>query len=927
MKQLYTRALTFTILLIGILPALGQTTLVYWSFENTAGTAFGTGTFARVSSANQQGGPYFQGSDPLNGCAAPDGSFGQGYGIDNIDGVGRGASFSTSTVGQSNIEIQWDIRFTNAAVNTIRLQYTLNGSSWVNFDMTPCNTVKCQMADVISNGVYVAKSTTSNFRQIKVDLSSVAAITGKPNFKIRLVTANDPTNGNTLTAMNGSLGAGGAWRFDNVYIRSKPSFDAVLSGGGTTCGSPVNSTISANISGGLSPYTLVYSDGTNSTTVSGYTSNATINVSPSATTTYTLVSVIDNCGNPASTSGSAVVTVTPTATGLISTNQTICPGTMAADITLTGLTGSIVRWQKASSNGFTIGLVNYDSNQSTTLTSAEIGTVNTTVYIRAVIQNGACPIQYSNTIQISAQTATWNGTWSTAPSANHAVVFNGNFSSSGNVPGCSCRVNSGNVVFNSGHTLNITNGVTVAGGSLTFENNASLLQTNPSAVNSGAINYRRTTTPIRRYDYTYWSSPVDAQIMANLSPLTLSDKYFWWSPLIYNWATIVAPGLELMQPGRGYIIRGPQTYNITTPATYTGTFNGTPNNGDIPVNITVSGANNLNLVGNPYPSAIDADLFMSDPENTAAIGTGTTLYFWTHNTPITSLQYAFSDYATYNYTGGTGTSGVPGLNSNVPNGYIAAGQGFFVKGQATGTAKFKNSMRVSGNNNQFFRQAPIQKDRFWLDISNDKNAYKQVLLGYIPNATNDFELGYDAPIANGTNPVQLYSLLNAEKLTIQGRALPFQSDDVVPMGYSVTEAGTYRINLSDKQGLFLIQSIYLRDKLTGLDHDFAAGAYEFQTSAGVFDDRFEIHYQQTALSNPDFASSKAIIYQKENRLIVTSPTRIMKTVELFDMTGRRIATSQNPSADAIFEKTAATQPMVVKIQYQDGGTAAEKTVF
>ncbi|WP_163400110.1 fibronectin type III domain-containing protein, partial [Flavobacterium fluviatile] len=116
-------------------------------------------------------------------------------------------------------------------------------------------------------------------------------------------------------------------------------------------------------------------------------------------------------------------------------------------------------------------------------------------------------------VTITRAANTWDGTkWSktnntTLPTADDSIVFEGNYTLTSDISACSCTVNSGSVVVNSGRTLTITNEVTVNGGSLTFENNASLIQTT-NAINSGSIIYKRSSQPMKRYDFTYWSSPV-----------------------------------------------------------------------------------------------------------------------------------------------------------------------------------------------------------------------------------------------------------------------------------------------------------------------------------------------------------------------------------------------------------------------------------
>ena len=191
--------------------------------------------------------------------------------------------------------------------------------------------------------------------------------------------------------------------------------------------------------------------------------------------------------------------------------------------------------------------------------------------------------------------STWNGvSWSPAtPTGNTSLVFTGNYSSSGNLSGCSCTVTSGNVIFNTPDTLTLINGLTVAAGptaTLKFNNNASLLQTNDAATNSGSVTIERITQPMYRFDYTYWGSPVSLAsnftlgvFPGGLSPETLSDKFYSWIPTVANaggtWAQESAT--TVMNPIKGYIVRAPSTFsfNPLIKVPYTANIVGVPKNG------------------------------------------------------------------------------------------------------------------------------------------------------------------------------------------------------------------------------------------------------------------------------------------------------------------------------------------------------------
>ena len=70
---------------------------------------------------------------------------------------------------------------------------------------------------------------------------------------------------------------------------------SAISGAGTICaGDTAN--LNVSVTGGLSPFTITYSDGTTEFTVNNYASGSNIPVTPSTTTSYTLVSVVDANG-------------------------------------------------------------------------------------------------------------------------------------------------------------------------------------------------------------------------------------------------------------------------------------------------------------------------------------------------------------------------------------------------------------------------------------------------------------------------------------------------------------------------------------------------------------------------------------------------------------------------------------------------------
>ncbi|TRV27898.1 MAG: hypothetical protein EWV88_04065, partial [Microcystis wesenbergii Mw_MB_S_20031200_S109D] len=112
----------------------------------------------------------------------------------------------------------------------------------------------------------------------------------------------------------GAASSGGSFRLDDVTViglvtNPSPPNASVISGSTSVC-SGDSAVINVAITGGRSPYTLVYTDGTNNYTESNYVSGSSIVVSPASTTTYSIVSITDsNALVGTGNTGSAVITV------------------------------------------------------------------------------------------------------------------------------------------------------------------------------------------------------------------------------------------------------------------------------------------------------------------------------------------------------------------------------------------------------------------------------------------------------------------------------------------------------------------------------------------------------------------------------------------------------------------------------------------
>lgn len=716
-----------------------------------------------------------------------------------------------------------------------------------------------------------------------------------------------------------------------VYVRPS-SVPGTASGGATVCAG-INAT----------PLTLTgyvgniqwqsSTDNINFTNLSGATSDVYTAVNLTGTRFYRAIVTTNLCSSTLSNTVEVTVLPFPTA-GTISISGTtlstisVCSGSNSTLLNLVGSAGS-PQWQSSPDN------ITYSDIDGATSSSLTLTNVTATTYYRAVISSNLCGAsQTSSPILIKIPpVVTYNGFWSGIPSATTDVVVASNYVLANNLSVCSCQVGAGaQVTIPSGRTLQVQRDITVdPAGSLTVENTGSILQIDDTAINSGSITYKRNTMPLKQDDYTYYSSPVAGQTLGGVASPSF---HYSFDTLSNTW--VGETPITFMVPGKGYIVRAPDNLDYTSPQILTTFFMGTPINGLVTAPISKAGDNKYNLIGNPYPSAIDIDRFILDPANTNLING--TIYLWSHNTAISAdnpgpdtLNYNGSDYAKYNLTGGVSTANPALTGGNIPTGKIAAGQGFFIEANdnlADGTypAVFSNRMRIIGQNTQFFRTAALMqtptasdKNRFWLGISNAAGLYNQTLVGYVDGATNGFDTKFDGRVYSAGNPVSLYSLLLPERLCIQGRALPFDTSEIIPLGYTALVAGDFQIALDAYDGLFEGQDIFLHDIELDTYHNLKTAPYSFTTEAGTFEERFEIRFN-APLSNEDFETAPVRISYFDGAIRIASDTSSIESVVIFDLLGKRLFTETDMVSTSleIPRLPVANQMVIVKVVLDNG---------
>ena len=211
-----------------------QTVITEWTFEenpllpneiNPTPTS-GIGSASIIGSMTT----LSRGTGSTTGCTQASGTGSWAIGSANPGTINEssGAQFLVPTTGYQGIQFTYDQRMSNTATRTERIQYTLDGTIWVNFDVDASNsTISCNGSydnGRFDRGNTLGQNMSDSWSRKTVDFSSVAGVSNNPNFGVRIVAAHFDATGQFRQANNSlNVATGGTWRFDNVRVTAIPA--------------------------------------------------------------------------------------------------------------------------------------------------------------------------------------------------------------------------------------------------------------------------------------------------------------------------------------------------------------------------------------------------------------------------------------------------------------------------------------------------------------------------------------------------------------------------------------------------------------------------------------------------------------------------------------------------------------------------------
>ncbi|WP_333695136.1 T9SS type A sorting domain-containing protein [Flavobacterium sp.] len=515
-------------------------------------------------------------------------------------------------------------------------------------------------------------------------------------------------------------------------------------------------------------------------------------------------------------------------------------------------------------------------------------------------------------------------------------------------------------------------------GHIYLRNDSQVLQkTTSTSANSGlgVLSVFQEGT-VNNFQYNYWSSPVGsvgvgsgnlpfritqlhqpatlltsspAVMMSNsaldglANPLSIARRWvykFLSSETYSDWLYVGVGGIGA---GEGFTMKGTSGTDNTSVLGVVNNpgsrqrydFRGRPNDGNISISI-VNGKSTL--TGNPYPSAIDLRQFLVDGYNGGAGLIDGTALFWEHDKSVNSHILAayrggygvyngttnlYTPATFYNYDGAGNQTTVASSPMNYyERRFSPIGQGFMLRGIATGTLQMRNTYRVYVkenvlNQSQFERNSNIQQvsstDEFYDAIPNVANidytqisklptphlkintllnnqAVRQVLLCFMDAAVDGLDGGDSkSPDSGGNLPFDTYFYLANDEYVHSTTS--FDITKRFPLGFKNTSSAVFKIQVAEMVNFSQADEVYLHDKVTGLYHDIKNQAYEFGIEPGVHNDRYEITFLSTQLSlDENEPKSLQVIQNNELAQIqIYNPNRLeIQNVAVYDLSGKLI---------------------------------------
>jgi hypothetical protein len=317
-----------------------------------------------------------------------------------------------------------------------------------------------------------------------------------------------------------------------------------------------------------------------------------------------------------------------------------------------------------------------------------------------------------------------------------------------------------------------------------------------------------------------------------------------------KWPSI--DGNTTLTNGQGYrvFVRGDRSISLTTLNTTNNAttiwVNGTYPSGTItlPVTYTSTGGQGWNLVGNPYPSAIDW--------NASSGWTKTNI-----NDPIAIYRPSTNSYAYYTTTGN--------VSINDGSNIIGSGQAFWVKANASSPALTCTEAvkTTSAPITLLLKTTPSNQLR--IKLTQDSTNIDETLIVFGEKYNDGFIENEDiGKLVNAT--VNISSILSKELYTAINFTSNNYTEKTIPLSVWGNSNGNYQLDLTQVSGFDKAVSIYLKDKylntVTLINENKLINFSISDDSLSKGDERFELIFKNSATNTEQelFSNDQLFVY-------------------------------------------------------------------
>jgi len=359
-------------------------------------------------------------------------------------------------------------------------------------------------------------------------------------------------------------------------------------------------------------------------------------------------------------------------------------------------------------------------------------------------------------------------------------------------------------------------------------------------------------------------------ISAPIDNATVNNMYFNGNPDLWmnsydesddSWVQIV--DLSTPMPfGAGFMVWVESGHNVTV--NFTGDLKSNELYMDAwstPKIHYTNSQHGYNLIGNPYPSALDWD-------NPGWDTTGVEGSIWVWSDAVNNYLYRNSQ--------GQGS---------LTNGVIPISQAFFIRAENENISfGIMNSARVHSTQ-QFYKNSDNVASVPTIVIkAENNNMSDECWLSFNDESSEYYDNGMDvSKMFSKYGAPQIYLRNNIDSLSIMTVPMSYNDTRVVDLDYVTGSSGSQLLELVDVSMMW-DTDIYLEDIIMGTIIDFKlAGNYEFNSQVNDDPKRFKLHFVNlyTGTTNPEW-DTDIVVYSNDGSIYINN--KLLRNMELHRFT-------------------------------------------